>query len=152
MLTDYQSNSSSEHGDAVMKQRSASAAKPGFTWGEKVVGLGALAMATGAFLGHLLIPDKIADLYGWPRNRWYQREIGALNAGIGYGLISYARGHRTDAFLGSWSTSALLMAATRLAAIAGGYRRGKLNVAIAIEDAALGVGGFLLLRRERNRR
>jgi hypothetical protein len=115
------------------------------------VGLGALAMATGAFLGHLLVPNKIADLYGWPRDRWYQREIGALNAGLGYGLIAYARGRREEAFLESWSAAALLMAATRFAAIASGDRRGKWNIATTTEDAAPGIGGFLLLRRHRDR-
>jgi hypothetical protein len=48
--------------------------------------------------------------------------------------------------------AALLMAVTRFAAIASGGRRGKWNIATATEDAALGIGGFLLLRRDRGRR
>lgn len=36
-----------------------------------------LAMAVGAFAGHALAPDRVADHYGWVRGRWYQREIGA---------------------------------------------------------------------------
>lgn len=121
-------------------------------WGQKVVGLGALGMAVGAFTGHLLIPDKVADHYGWARNRWYQREIGALNAGLAYGLIAFARGRREEAFLGSWSTAALLMAITRFGAIASGDRHGAWNIAIAAEDAVLGIGGFVFLRRARSAR
>ena|ERR1700694_1457291 len=68
---------------------------------EVILGAGALAMAAGAFAGHLLAPDKVADHYGWVHDRWYQREIGAFNAGLGYGIIAYARGRSEDAFLGS---------------------------------------------------
>jgi hypothetical protein len=105
-------------------------------------------MAAGAFAGHALIPDKVADHYGWDRSRWYQREIGAFNAGLGYGIIAYARGRGDQAFLGSWATAATLLALTRLAAIVRGDRRGIWNLATVAEDAALGVGGFLLLRRQ----
>lgn len=119
--------------------------------GERIVGIGALAMAFGAFTGHALVPDRVADHYGWERNRWYQREIGAFNAGLGYGIIVWARGRREEAFLASWAAAALLMAATRFAAIASGDRNGGWNVATAVEDAALGVGGLVMLRRLRNR-
>jgi hypothetical protein len=114
---------------------------------QKALGAGALAMAAGAFAGHLLIPDRIADHYGWPRDRWYQREIGAFNAGLGYGVIAYARGRTEQAFLGSWGIAALLMALTRAAAIRCGERRGPWNMATVIEDAALGIGALTLLRR-----
>jgi len=114
---------------------------------EWLIGTGALAMAVGAFGGHLLAPDRVADHYGWKRNRWYQREIGALNAGLGYGLVVYARGRDRDAFVGSWSLAALLLAVVRLWAIVSGDRRGVWNVATVVEDAALGLGGFWLLRR-----
>jgi hypothetical protein len=50
-----------------------------------------LAMAAAAFVGHLVAPDRIADSFGWPRDRWYQREIGAFNAGLGAGVIAIAR-------------------------------------------------------------
>ena len=116
---------------------------------ELALGAGALAMAVGAFAGHALAPDRVADHYGWVRDRWYQREIGAFNAGLGYGIIAYARGRREQAFLGSWSTAAILIALTRLLAIRSGDRRGAWNVATAVEDAALGVGGLMLLRRSR---
>ena len=120
--------------------------------GEWLIGSGALAMAVGAFGGHLLAPDRVADHYGWERNRWYQREIGALNAGLGYGLVVYARGRDRDAFVGSWSVAALLLAVIRLWAIVSGDRRGVWNVATVVEDAALGLGGFwLLCRRTRAR-
>lgn len=114
---------------------------------ELVLEAGALAMAVGAFTGHLLAPDKVADHYGWTRDRWYQREIGAFNAGLGCGLIIYARGRHRDAFLGSWSTAAVLLALTRLWALASGQRRGMWNFATVVEDAALGLGGAWLLRR-----
>jgi hypothetical protein len=32
-------------------------------------------MAVGAFAGHALAPDRIADHYGWMHDRWNQREI-----------------------------------------------------------------------------
>jgi hypothetical protein len=117
---------------------------------EAVLGMGALAMALGAFAGHALIPDKVADHYGWVRERWYQREIGAFNAGLAYGIWAYARGRPEDAFLGSWATAAMLMALTRLAAIRSGSRHGVWNIATVAEDAALGIGGFVLLRRRRS--
>jgi hypothetical protein len=82
---------------------------------ELALGAGALAMAVGAFAGHALAPDRVADHYGWVRDRWYQREIGAFNAGLGYG----------------------------------GDRRGVWNLATVAEDAALGIGGLMLLRRDR---
>lgn len=116
---------------------------------EVVMGVGALAMAVRAFAGHALAPDRVADHYGWVRDRWYQREIGAFNAGLGYGIIAYARGRRQEAFLGSWSVAALLMALTRFLAIRSGDRRGRWNLATVVEDAALGMGGLLLLRRVR---
>ncbi len=115
--------------------------------GERLIGTGALAMAVGAFGGHLLAPDKVADHYGWARDRWYQREIGALNAGLGYGLVVYARGRDRDAFVSSWSAAALLLAVVRLWAMASGDRRGAWNVATVVEDAALGLGGVWLLHR-----
>jgi hypothetical protein len=119
-----------------------------FSRGRTALGAGALAMATGAFVGHLLIPDRVADHYGWRRDRWYQREIGAFNAGLGYGVIAYARGRTERAFLGSWATAALLLAATRAAAIRSGARGGPWNVATVVEDAALGIGALALLRRK----
>jgi hypothetical protein len=111
--------------------------------------MGALAMALGAFTGHALVPNKIADHYGWVRERWYQREIGAFNAGLAYGIWAYARGRAEDAFLGSWATAALLMALTRLAAIRSGSRHGMWNIVTVAEDAALGIGGCVLLHRRR---
>ena len=72
-----------------------------------------------------------------------------LAAGLAYGIWAYARGRAEDAFIGSWATAALLMALTRLAAIRSGSRRGIWNIATVVEDAALGVGGFMLLRRRR---
>jgi len=110
------------------------------------LGAGALAMAAGAFAGHWMAPDRVADHYGWPRNRWYQREIAAFNAGLGYGIIAYARGRTDQAFIGSWATAAVLLAATRAAAIRSGERRGFWNVATVLEDAALGIGALILLR------
>ncbi|ORV13482.1 hypothetical protein AWB95_11675 [Mycobacterium celatum] len=106
-------------------------------------------MAAGAFTGHALIPDRVADHYGWIRERWYQREIGAFNAGLAYGIVAYARGRDREAFLGSWSTAALLMALTRMSALISGDRSGFWNIATVAEDAALGIGGFVLLRRRR---
>jgi hypothetical protein len=120
--------------------------------GELALGAGALAMAFGAFAGHALVPERVADHYGWVRDRWYQREIGAFNAGLGYGIIAYARGRREQAFLGSWSAAAILMALTRFLAIRSGDRRGMWNLATVLEDAALGVGGLMLLRRARDSR
>jgi len=117
--------------------------------GEALLGAGALAMAAGAFTGHALIPDRVADHYGWIRERWYQREIGAFNAGLAYGIVAYARGRDREAFLGSWSTAALLMALTRMSALISGDRSGFWNIATVAEDAALGIGGFVLLRRRR---
>lgn len=114
---------------------------------QKALGAGALALAAGAFAGHWVIPDRVADHYGWPRNRWYQREIGAFNAGLGYGVIAYARGRTDQAFLGSWGIAALLLALTRAAAMRRGARRGPWNAATVIEDAALGIGALALLRR-----
>jgi hypothetical protein len=108
-------------------------------------------MAAGAFLGHLLVPNRVADHYGWNRDRWYQREIGAFNAGLGYGVIAYARGRADEAFLGSWGMAALLLALTRAAAFRVGARRGPWNAATVIEDAALGIGALVLLRRGRIR-
>lgn len=125
--------------------------RPRLRRGERIVGIGALAMAFGAFTGHALVPDRVADCYGWERNRLYQREIGAFNAGLGYGIIAWARGRQEEAFLGSWVTAALLLAATRFAAITSGDRSGGWNVATVIEDVALGVGGLVMLHRLRNR-
>lgn len=119
---------------------------------ELALGTGALAMAVGAFAGHALVPERVADHYGWVRDRWYQREIGAFNAGLGYGIIAYARGRSEEAFLGSWSMAAILMALTRFLAIRSGDRRGWWNVATVVEDAALGMGGLMLLRRARDPR
>ena len=119
---------------------------------ELVLGVGALAMALGAFAGHALVPERVADHYGWVRDRWYQREIGAFNAGLGYGIVAYARGRREEAFLGSWSTAAILIALTRFLAVRSGDRRGMWNIATVVEDAALGVGGLMLLRRARDPR
>jgi hypothetical protein len=116
---------------------------------ELALGAGALAMALGAFAGHALAPDRVADHYGWVPDRWYQREIGAFNAGLGFGIIAYARGRKEEAFLASWSTAAILMALTRLAAVRSGDRRGVWNLATVVEDGALGVGGLMLLRRGR---
>lgn len=115
------------------------------------LGAGALAMAAGAFVGHLLVPDRVADHYGWNRDRWYQREIGAFNAGLGFGVLAYARGRTDEAFLGSWGIAALLLAITRAAAILRGARRGFWNKATVVEDAALGLGALALLRRTRRR-
>lgn len=128
---------------------SGQSARPVSSTIELALGAGALAMAVGAFAGHALAPDRVADHYGWVRDRWYQREIGAFNAGLGYGIIAYARGRKEEAFLGSWSTAALLMAMTRLLAVRSGDRRGVWNLATVVEDAALGVGGLMLLRRGR---
>ena len=47
-------------------------------------------MAVGAFAGHLLAPGRVADHYGWVSDRWYQCEIGAFNAGLGYGIATVA--------------------------------------------------------------
>lgn len=116
-----------------------------FGRGQLALGAGALAMAAGAFAGHWLVPDRVADHYGWPRNRWYQREIAAFNAGLGYGVIAYARGHTRQAFLGSWATAAVLLAGTRAAAIRSGERGGPWNVATVLEDATLGIGALVLL-------
>ena len=123
--------------------------RQGFSAIELALGVGGLAMALGAFAGHALAPDRVADHYGWVRDRWYQREIGAFNAGLGYGIIAYARGRKEEAFLGSWATAAILMALTRLLAVRSGDRRGMWNLATVVEDAALGVGGLMLLRRDR---
>jgi hypothetical protein len=120
--------------------------------GELALGIGALTMAAGAFAGHALMPDRVADHYGWAHERWYQREIGAFNAGLGFGVIAYAHGRREEAFLGSWSAAAILLAATRLLAIRTGDRRGAWNLATVVEDAALGVGGLMLMRRARESR
>lgn len=114
---------------------------------ELALGVGALAMAVGAFTGHVLAPRRVSDHYGWVHDRWYQREIGAFNAGLGYGIVAYATGRRAEAFLGSWSVAALLLAMTRLAAIRSGDRRGIWNMATVAEDAALGIGGLLLMAR-----
>jgi len=119
--------------------------------GELALGAGALAMSVGAFAGHALVPERVADHYGWVHERWYQREIGAFNAGLGYGIIAYARGRKQEAFLGSWSTAAILMAVTRFLAIRSGDRRGVWNLVTVVEDAALGVGGLMLMRRARAR-
>lgn len=116
---------------------------------ETALGAGALLMATAAFTGHLVAPDRVADHYGWPRDRWYQREIGAFNAGLGYGVIAYARGRPEHAFLGSWGVAAVLLAFTRAASIHRGARRGPWNVATVVEDAALGVGALVLAGRSR---
>jgi hypothetical protein len=134
------------------QQRNIVPISTSFSRGQVVLGAGALAMAIGAFAGHLLIPDRVADHYGWRRDRWYQREIGAFNAGLGYGVIAYARGRTDQAFLGSWATAALLLALTRAAAIRSGARRGPWNVATVIEDAALGLGAIVLLYRKDNGR
>jgi hypothetical protein len=131
---------------------SAQGSRLGSSTIEFALGAGALAMAVGAFVGHALVPERVADHYGWVRDRWYQREIGAFNAGLGYGIIAYARGRREEAFLGSWSTAAILMATTRFLAVRSGDRRGMWNVATVVEDAALGVGGLMLLRRARGSR
>jgi hypothetical protein len=128
---------------------SGQGSRPGSSAIELALGAGALAMAVGAFAGYALAPDRVADHYGWVRDRWYQREIGAFNAGLGYGIIAYARGRKAEAFLGSWSTAAILMALTRLLAVRSGDRRGVWNFATVVEDAALGVGGLMLLRRGR---
>jgi hypothetical protein len=130
------------------QQRNIVPISTSFSRGQVALGAGALAMAVGAFAGHLLIPDRVADHYGWRRDRWYQREIGAFNAGLGYGVIAYARGRADQAFLGSWATAALLLALTRAAAIRSGARRGPWNVATVIEDAALGLGAIVLLYRK----
>jgi hypothetical protein len=119
---------------------------------ELALGAAALAMAVGAFAGHALVPERVADHYGWVRDRWYQREIRAFNAGLGYGIIAYARGRREAAFLGSWSTAAILMALTRFLALRSGDRRGMANIATVVEDAALGIGGLMLMRRPRDSR
>lgn len=116
-----------------------------FGWLQTALGVGTLAMAAGAFAGHWLAPDRVADHYGWPRNRWYQREIAAFNAGLGYGVIAYARGRNRQAFLGSWATAAVLLAGTRAAAIRSGDRGGPWNTATVVEDATLGIGALMLL-------
>jgi hypothetical protein len=132
-----------------MKQEPNTAPPSGsFDRVQVALGAGALAMAIGAFAGHLLIPDRVADHYGWQRDRWYQREIGAFNAGLGYGVIAYARGRTDQAFLGSWATAAMLLALTRAAAIRSGARGGPWNMATVVEDAALGLGALSLLRRK----
>ena len=119
---------------------------------ELALGVGALAMSLGAFAGHALVPGRVADHYGWVHDRWYQREIGAFNAGLGFGIVAYARGRREEAFLGSWSTAAILMALTRLLAIRSGDRRGVWNIATVVEGAALDMGGLMLLCRARDAR
>jgi hypothetical protein len=129
----------------MYQQRNKVPISTSFSRGQVALGAGALAMAVGAFAGHLLIPDRVADHYGWQRDRWYQREIGAFNAGLGYGVIAYARGRTDQAFLGSWATAAMLLALTRAAAIRSGARGGPWNMATVVEDAALGLGALSLL-------
>jgi len=114
---------------------------------EVSLGAGAAAMAIGAFSAHLLAPDRVADRYGWSRERWYQREIGALNLGLAAGIIHTAHGRDNEAFLVSWGTSAVAIGLTRAAAVAAGARRGKLNKVLVLEDVALGLGALVLARR-----
>lgn len=45
-------------------------------------------------VGYALAPDRIADQYGWVHGRWYQREIGASNAGLGDGGLMLMRAGR----------------------------------------------------------
>lgn len=117
--------------------------------GEKLVAAGTIAMATGAFFGHLLAPNVMADFFKWPRNRWYQREIGAFNAGLGYGVVELLRGRSETAFIRSAALTALLLAATRAAALASGDRSGPRNVGTVIGDLTLGVGAIFLARQAR---
>jgi len=114
---------------------------------EILIGAGATAMALGAFTAHLVAPNQVADRYGWAHDRWYQREIGALNLGLAVGVIHAARGRDNEAFLVSWGTSAIAIGATRAAAVASGARGGRLNRLLVIEDVALGVGALALARR-----
>lgn len=118
-----------------------------WTRAEIGLGAGAVAMGLGAFAGHALVPDRVADWYGWPRQRWYQREIGAFNAGLAYGVVVFTGGRPERAFLGSWGVAATVMAATRLAAVLSGDRSGLRNVGIAVEDAVLGAGALAMARK-----
>lgn len=115
--------------------------------GERIVASGTLIMAAGAFLGHWLCPERIAAWYRWPPDRWYQREIAAFNAGIGYGVIELLRGKPERAFLKSSAISASALAATRASALARGARTGPRNLFTVIGDTALGVGALWALRR-----
>lgn len=114
---------------------------------EIVLGTGASAMAVSAFGAHLVAPDRVADGYGWTRDRWYQREIGALNLGLAVGVVHAGRGRDNEAFLVSWGTSAIAIGITRAAAIAAGARTGRLNKLLVLEDLGLGVGALVLARR-----
>ncbi|MDF0531727.1 hypothetical protein P0W64_19500 [Tsukamurella sp. 8F] len=109
------------------------------------LGAGALAMGLGAFAGHWLAPRRVADWYGWPESRWYQREIGAFNAGLAFGVARYALGRRERAFVESWAVAAILLAGTRAAAMGAGDRAGARNLGTIIEDAVLGIGALVAI-------
>jgi hypothetical protein len=96
--------------------------------GELALAVGTVTMAAGAFLGHAVVPDQIANRYGWPHQRWYQREIGAFNAGLGYGVIAYARGRCQEVSVESWAVSAVLLAVTRTAVLISGERMAALSI------------------------
>jgi len=117
------------------------------TNGQRLLAAGTLGMASVAFLGHLLAPRAMAEQFGWPEDRWYQREIGAFNAGLGYGVIRALRGRPDTAFIASAGVTALLLAATRAAALASGDRTGRRNLATVLGDLALGLGALHQLRR-----
>ncbi|MBO2445961.1 hypothetical protein J4573_02560 [Actinomadura barringtoniae] len=113
---------------------------------QRVLAGGTLAMAGVAFFGHLVAPGGMAGYFGWREDRWYQREIGAFNAGLGIGMIRALRGRPEEAFLVSAGASALLLAATRAAAVASGDRSGKRNVATVVGDLVLGLGAIHQVR------
>lgn len=129
----------------MQRSRGQSSGARSGTLGERAVGGGAFVMGVGAFVGHLIAPDRIADHYRWPRARWYQREIGAFNAGLAAGVSTYALGRREDAFIGSWTVAAALLSLTRAAAWSRGERSGPGNAALVIEDGVLALGGIALL-------
>ncbi|WP_433172531.1 hypothetical protein [Actinoallomurus sp. CA-150999] len=120
-----------------------------FTGSQRILVGGTMTMAGVAFFGHLLAPERMAAHFGWPEDRWYQREIGAFNAGLGWGVIQTLRGRPERAFLSSAGMSALLLAATRAAAMAKGDRAGIRNLMTVAGDLALGLGAMYELRRSR---
>src|SRR5262249_61923355 len=117
-----------------MTSPSAFLSRPPLTTSQRMLTGGTMAMAGVAFFGHLRAPQRMAAHFGWPEDRWYQREIGAFNAGLGFGVIQTVRGRPERAFLSSAGMSALLLAATRAAAMAKGDRTGIHNLMTVVGD------------------